>query len=74
MEQLGFTQPITLQLWSCSFMVSCIAFSSWAQRVCASATSSSLKERIAVLENAQPDFSEITLLLRRYATELLTRF
>lgn len=34
---------VTRKLWSCSFMVSCRAFSSWAHRLCASATRSSLQ-------------------------------
>ena len=40
---VGAPWAVTRKLWSCSFMVSCRAFSSWAHRLCASATRSSLQ-------------------------------
>ena len=62
-EQRGSPWAITLKLWSCSFMVSCRAFSSWVHRVCASATRSSLKKTNGRLKCGQCELSKSNILL-----------
>lgn len=69
--QRGSPWAVTRRLWSCSFMVSCRAFSSWAQRVCASATRSSLQRTIGLLEHGQCELLKSNRLL---CTDMLKGF
>ena len=67
-------QAITFKLWSCSFIVSCSTFSSWAHRLFASATRSSLPETSGLLESGPYQFSRGDTTIYKYASVLLTWF